>query len=157
MWIILSNDFFFSSLFFDHPSKTQRYSIYSDIRQENAANPYFGETGTGEWLTFLLKKWLKWLVSYQNSCSLIFCSVYVLFKILEPHLFKVFIVHLMTSCLQKVSQVTCGGRMQLLKKKNPSSTEVTFVCFVKTPIGSMTIWFSWGWRALDFVKATSST
>lgn len=38
-----------------------------------------------------------------------------------------------------------------------TSIDFLSIAFEKTPIGSMTIWFFWGWRALDFVAATSST
>lgn len=50
--------------------------------------------------------------------------------------------------LSTKSQPSDLWRQNAAFEKPQSATEVTFVCFVKTPIGSMTIWFSWGWREL---------
>lgn len=60
-------------------------------------------------------------------------SMDAVFDPFEPHSFEVLTEHQMTSL------------------------SLTSVCFVEAPIGSMTICSSWGWRALDFVVATSST
>lgn len=61
---------------------------------------------------FTLEKLEPFLLKmYLNDYDL-FSVLFTFYLFLEPHLLKVFTIHLMTSCLQKVSQVTCGGRMQ---------------------------------------------
>ncbi len=53
----------------DQQSKNKCF-IYSDLKHRKAVNPHIRETGTGEYLVFLLKKLYKQIIkiNYQKSC-----------------------------------------------------------------------------------------
>lgn len=54
----------------DRQSKSQRYSVYDDIKQREAANMFIGEAETSECLTIFLEKWLKRWSDNQKSTYL---------------------------------------------------------------------------------------
>lgn len=45
------------------------------IRQRKAENHHVGEAGINDSLTFLLKRWLKWLIDCQKSCQVIVLTI----------------------------------------------------------------------------------
>ncbi len=68
-------------------SSSIMFFIYCHIWRRKAANPHIWEAGTSKLLSFLLHKWLKRLISYQNSCQtnqLIVSALYGLWSIFFP-------------------------------------------------------------------------
>lgn len=62
----------------DQKFKTQRNSVYSDMKQRKTSNNLIWETWMRESLVFFLEKWLKWLTDYQKQSLIDFLLLIVL-------------------------------------------------------------------------------